>query len=73
MSVVGNGGVPLWFFFQGCRVQFYHQVVAYTSSNFSSAEFNDGTPEQELLALERAGCERRGHAPVVFDADGWAP
>ena len=40
-SVVGTGGVLM---------QEVH-VVSYTSSKFALADFNYGTPEQELLGL----------------------
>jgi len=43
-SVVGTGGVLMQ---EG-------RVVSYTSPKFAPAEFNYGTPEQELLGLVRA-------------------
>ena len=43
-SVLGTGGVLMQ---EG-------RIVSYTSSKFAPAEFNYGTPEQELLGLVRA-------------------
>ena len=52
-SVVGTGGVLM----QESR------VASYTSSKFAPAEFNYGTPEQELLGLVAPPNLQGAHKP----------